>query len=81
MEKECQDRRHTKKVFESNRVDITFVARSELDLHEIQDVGTARDEEELHQDEIGTRWVQQVQIPRHEHDRVHKLRLERNAST
>ena len=81
MEKECQDRRHTNEVFETNRVDISFVARSELDLHEIQDVGTARDEEEFHQDEVGTRRVQQVQIPRHEHDRVHKLRLERDAST
>ena len=50
-----------------------------LDFHEVEDVATACDEENLH-DEVVKRhpFVKQVKVARDEHGRVERLRLERD---
>lgn len=62
---------------QAERIELNVMARTVLDLHEVEHVEAASNEEDLHHGQIHARRAEKIEIPRHEHDCIQQLRLER----
>ena len=80
MEQKCKHGRHGKKHIQTQSVEFNFMARAVLHLHKVNDICTARNEEDLHADQVHVKRMDKVHVPRHKHNGVQELGLERHTS-
>ena len=81
MEQQRQHQTWPHQILQPNRVNRGIMRRPKFDLHQIQHIDTASDEEDLHQEPIETVLMEEIEIAGDKDDSVEELRFEGDATT
>jgi len=82
VEEETKDHAGPDEVFDFESVNGRVMSWSEPDLHEVEDVAGATNEEQLHDEVVeGNPTPQQIHVASDEYHNIQSLRFERDAST